>query len=183
MRVSIRSVSLSAALVLGGASSLAHADETVTTTTTSSTSGNNVPTAAPNAELTEVSDPGEPQMESGISQRTFPNRPLLATGSVLLVSSYVPAVIGAAISDRSDTDKLYIPVAGPWMTLKQGESEKPGHKALLVADGAVQGLGALMMVTSLFIPERTTKNWYLIGSNEKVRLAPHGAGLAALGRF
>jgi len=93
--------------------------------------------------------------------------------------------VGAAVSDRGD-DKLYIPVAGPWLTLARGPSETRSEKALLGADGAVQGLGALMLATSFFIPERTTKNWYLIGSND-LRVAPsagHGNyGLAAAGRF
>jgi hypothetical protein len=191
MRPSIRpALSLAALLGLSATTSLASADDAVstTTTTTTTTSGNNVPTpTSEDAELSSVSDSGEPQMETGIAQRTFPNRPLLATGSVLLVSSYVPAVIGAAISDRSDADRLYIPVAGPWMTLAQGPEEKAGHKALLVADGALQGLGALMMVSSLLIPERTTQNWYLIGQNQKVRVGPQhmraGFGLGASGRF
>jgi hypothetical protein len=190
MRPSIRpTLGLAALLGLGAVSSLAHAEESVTstTTTTSTSPSNNVPTPTPSSEIGSVSDPGEPNMETTITQRTLPNRPLLATGSVLFVGSYVPSVIGAAISDRSEDDKLYIPVAGPWMTLTRGEEESGGEKALLVASGAVQGVGALMMLSSFVIPERTTRNWYLIGRNDKLQLGPTqmraGFGLGGAGRF
>jgi hypothetical protein len=189
MRPSIRpTLGLAALLGLSAATSLAHAEESVTstTTTTSSSPSNNVPTP-PSGELSTVSDPGEPNMETTISQRTWPNRPLLTTGSVLLAGSYVPSVIGAAISDRSEDDNLYIPVAGPWMTLTRGDEESGGEKALLVASGAVQGLGALMMLTSFVVPEHTTRNWRLFGQNEKLQLGPQqmraGFGLGAAGRF
>jgi hypothetical protein len=188
MRPSIRpTLGLAALLGLSAATSLAHAEESVTsTTTTTSSPSSNVPTP-PSGELSTVSDPGEPNMETTITQRTLPNRPLLATGSVLLVGSYVPSVIGAALSDRNEDDNLYIPVAGPWMTLTRGEEESGGEKALLVASGAVQGVGALMMLSSFIIPERTTRNWYLIGRNDKLQLGPQqmraGFGLGAAGRF
>jgi hypothetical protein len=127
----------------------------------------------------------EPLLDTETTRLTWPNVPLLATGTTVLAASYVPAVVGAAISDRGD-DKLYIPVAGPWLTLAQGPSETRGEKALLGVDGALQGLGALMLVSSFFIPEKTTKSWYLIGSND-FRVAPaggrNGYGLAAAGRF
>lgn len=191
MRPSIRSTfSLAALIGLSAATSLAQAQDSVATPATESTTASpstNVPTQQPGSVATSVSDPGEPNMETTITQRTFPNRPLLTTGSVLLVGSYIPAVIGAAISDRSEDDKLYIPVAGPWMTLKRGEQEGAGEKALLGIDGALQGLGALMMLTSFVVPERTTSNWYLIGQNQKVQLGPQhlraGFGLGATGRF
>jgi hypothetical protein len=127
----------------------------------------------------------EPLLDTETTRLTWPNVPLLATGATVFGASYIPAIVGAAISDRGD-DKLYIPVAGPWITLAQGPSETRTEKALLGVDGAVQGLGALMLVSSFFIPEKSTKSWYLIGSND-VRIAPAGGrgsyGLAAAGRF
>jgi hypothetical protein len=131
----------------------------------------------------ESSDANEPRMETAVSSYRFPNRALLSTGAVLLVGGYVPAVIGGALSSREEDEDLYIPVAGPWMTLKRGEEESGGEKTMLVLDGALQGVGALAVLTSFMIPERTTKNWYLIGSNEPVRLTTHGLGLGAVGRF
>lgn len=127
----------------------------------------------------------EPLLDTETTRMTWPNVPLLATGATVLAASYIPAIVGGAISDRGDND-LYIPVAGPWMTLAQGPSEKNSWKALLVADGAVQGVGALMFLTSFFIPEKVTQKWYLIGSND-VRVVPTGyaagAGVSASGRF
>lgn len=147
----------------------------------------NVPTPTPSSTAKTVQSTNEPQMETEITRKVLPNRPLLATGSTLLLGSYVPAVIGAAVSDRSGDDKMYIPVAGPWLTLKEGHSETAGQKTLLVVDGAVQGLGALMMLGSLMIPERVTHDWHLFGRNERLQLGPQysrtGFGLGANGRF
>lgn len=134
-----------------------------------------------------VFDPDAPKLNTEITRSSYPNRPLLTTGSVLLVSSYVPAVVGAAISDRQGDDNLYIPVAGPWMAMTRGADEKPGYKALLIADGALQGVGALAVLSSLFIPEERTRRWRLLGQSESLRLTPHVAtrsvGLGASGRF
>ena len=48
---------------------------------------------------------------------TGPNRTLLHSGIWVLGLSYVPAIVVAAESSRSEDRKLYIPVAGPWMDL------------------------------------------------------------------
>lgn len=145
------------------------------------------PTLTMNEELSarRAGGAGEPLLDTETTRLTWPNVPLLATGATVFGASYIPAIVGAAVSDRGD-DKLYIPVAGPFITLAQGPSETRTEKALLGIDGAVQGLGALMLVSSFFIPEKSTKNWYLIGSND-VRLAPTAGrgsyGLAAAGHF
>jgi len=172
-------LSLSALLGASLFGSAASADDSSAGTST------NVPTPMPASvtSVSEAADPNEPQSETEITRTRFPNRPLLATGAVLLVGGYVPAAIGGALSSREEDEKLYIPVAGPWMTLTSGERESGGEKTLLVVDGAVQGVGALGMLLGLMIPETTTKNWYLIGSNERFRLAPQGIGLGASGRF
>jgi peptidoglycan hydrolase-like protein with peptidoglycan-binding domain len=185
MRSSIGSaLGLTIALTLASAPESASADEVTSTTTTTTTSSTPV---RPATSARVALDPGAPSREVGYVQRTLPNRPLLTSGSVLFASSYVPAVIGAAVSSRHDADHLYIPVAGPWMTLSRGSDESAGYKALLIADGAVQGLGTLMILSSLFIPERTTRDWYLIGKSDKFRVGPQrvraGMGLAAVGRF
>lgn len=140
---------------------------------------------SPGIELGVAGD--EPRMNTETRVRTFPNRPLLVTGSVLLGGAYLPALVGAAVSDRNGDEKMYIPVAGPWMTLRQGEDETGGQKLLLAADGAVQGIGALMMLMGLVIPETRTKNWMLIGQRDSFQLGPTnmraGLGLGARGTF
>lgn len=131
-----------------------------------------------------MSHPGEPMVDED-THLTFPNRPLLVTGSTLFVLSYAPAVIFQAMEERNKD--LYIPVAGPWMDFAKGDDGKLA-KTLLAADGALQGVGALMMVSSLFLPERRTRNWYLIGSREdsfqvSPRMSRGGYGLFAHGAF
>jgi hypothetical protein len=163
-----------AALIASSSVSLASAQDAVGPA--------NVTTTAP-AEEASVSDPNEPRIDTELTRKTVPNVPLLVTGSVLLAGGYAPAAIAGALSAREEDEKLFYPVAGPWMTLSQGERESRGERTLLVIDGAVQGIGALAMLSSFLIPEKTTRNWYLIGSNEKLRIAPSGLGLGATGRF
>jgi hypothetical protein len=131
---------------------------------------------------TSVAVPPEPTFRAETRRLTWPNVPLLATGATVFGASYLPAVVGAAVTDRND--KLYVPVAGPWLTLGRGPEQKAGHKALLAVDGVTQGLGALMLVSSFLVPERVTEHWYLIG---RLQVVPgkvgKGFGLAARARF
>lgn len=134
----------------------------------------------------------EPVIDAETTRKSVPNRPLLVTGFLLLAASYAPAAIIAASSDREADDKLYYPVAGPWLDLNhRGCAANPCdnndlNRGLLVADGIVQGAGALGILLSLVVPERTTRHWYLIG-NREVLVAPAVSGsqlgLHAVGRF
>jgi hypothetical protein len=123
------------------------------------------------------------------------NRPLLITSLVFLGGTYVAAAVDGATSGRqADRNNLLIPVAGPWMDYANRDCGTPGkcnaneggYKALLVLGGIGQGLGALGIVTSLFLPEKTTRNWYFIGS-DTFRAAPSmvgtGYGVGAVGSF
>ena len=86
----------------------------------------------------------------------LPNRPMLATGTTLLVASYLPSVIVGATQDWDGDHYLYYPVAGPWMYLARRDHDATG-KALLIVDGLMQDLGALEMLLSLVIPERRSR--------------------------
>jgi hypothetical protein len=164
------------------------------------------PSAPPNAPEASVAPAGQPAAvavappitpsSSAIVEPTFttethhsvwPNKPLLATGATVFGLAYLPAVAGAAFSDADGRKHLYIPVAGPFLMYTRGEEETGGAKALLLIDGIAQSVGALMLLSSLFVPERATKHWYLIGANRNTMLAPtriaSGVGLAASGRF
>jgi hypothetical protein len=126
---------------------------------------------------------------------TLPNKPLLVTGLVVLGGSYGASALAAGLSDRESDDKLYYPVAGPWLALQDRDCDaEPCNNetldtALLIGSGVLQGLGALSTVMSLFIPETTTHTWYLIGNEheENLVLAPLMAGdqvgAIAVGRF
>jgi hypothetical protein len=125
---------------------------------------------------------------------TWVNRPLLVTSSLVLVASYVPMASIAYTSDHpADQKNLYYPIVGPWMNLADRQcgqnacANEALTNALLVADGIGQGLGALGVVTSFFLPNKATRNWYLIG-DERVhagptRVAGGGYGFGASGKF
>jgi hypothetical protein len=132
----------------------------------------------------------EPTFRKETRRTVYPNRPLLVTGTTIFGLSYLPSVIGAAVADsdgNDDTNDLYIPVAGPWMMLAKSPEEGRGEKTLLAVSGVAQGIGALMLLSSFFVPERVTERWYLIGSKGPVRMAPSrvatGYGLSTMGRF
>ena len=176
-------------VVFSGA--VAHADDAAPVS--SATAANIASVAAPATVVAaetvtpEVFDPDAPRLNTEITRTRYPNVPLLSTGTTLLAASYLPAVIGAAVSDRAGDDHMYIPVAGPWMTLARGEEERRGYKALLVADGVLQGIGGLAMLGSLLIPEDRTRTWRLFGQSASVKIAPqmawHSVGLGAHARF
>jgi hypothetical protein len=149
----------------------------------------NDPTGAP---ASTPSLAQEPVIDTETTSKSVPNRPLLVTGVLLLGLSYAPAAVVAATSDREADEKLYYPVAGPWLDLNhRGCAANPCdnndlNRGLLVADGIVQGAGALGVLLSLVLPEKTTRHWYLIG-NRDVVVAPQVAGslvgLRAVGQF
>ncbi len=94
----------------------------------------------------------------------WPNLPLLVTGTVLFVGAYVPSV-GVAIANSSTSDAfLAIPIVGPWADLidRRGDHKLLGcatgafdcngevtNMLLIVTDGLVQGVGAIMMLIGL----------------------------------
>lgn len=128
------------------------------------------------------------------STRSWVNRPLLVTSSILLVGAYVPMAAVAFTSDRpADQTNLYYPVVGPWMNLADRQCDiracnnETLNKFLLIADGIGQGIGAIGVVTSFFLPGKTTRHWYLIGDDRThlgpTRLGLGGYGLGAAGTF
>lgn len=179
--------SLAVLTCLGG---LARAQESGTNMATP------LPMSGPNATGAvapqSASGQAEPVIDAETTKSTLPNRPLLITGAVLLGGAYGASAIVAATSNRLEDEKLYYPVVGPWMDLNERDcnanpcSTKTLDQVLLVGSGVVQGLGALSLVMSLVVPEKTTRRWYLIG-NESLSVAPqvgrYSTGLSAVGRF
>jgi hypothetical protein len=160
-----------------------HVQPAGTTTTTQATVEAYPPTVVRNPAVAETSETSYPI-----------NRPLLATGFALLGGTYLASVIVGAESSRpADNPNLFYPVAGPWMDLGQRGcsatfpcSGEAGNKTLLILDGITQGVGALAMLTALFIPEKKTRHWFIIGDGN-VQAAPTtvgtGYGVGAVGRF
>jgi hypothetical protein len=67
-------------------------------------------------------------------------------GLLFLAVGYAGAYL-SALSLPSELGKMYVPLLGPWLTLKDVEGD-PG-KVLLAADGAVQLAGAVLVVGGL----------------------------------
>src|SRR5690606_27795288 len=124
--------------------------------------GTNAPTPLPASEEASAQAPTavvrEPYIEASAERSSVPNVPLLTTGLVVLGASYGASVIGAARSDSETDDKLYYPVVGPWLALNDRDcSEDPCSRktldtTLLIGSGVLQGLGALSIISSMFIP-------------------------------
>jgi hypothetical protein len=133
-----------------------------------------------------ISDPNEPVIDAKTTRKTRPNRPLLATSSVVFLAGYIPTIITQAAQSRNNN--LYIPIAGPWMDLAQNH-QSTAEKTLLSLSGVIQGLGALGLVSSFLVPEKRTRNWYLIGGGARraFSVSPTVSkamyGLGASGRF
>ena len=167
---------------------------TSTTTTTTTTAAPVVSTTSTtSAETSDMRQPMPPADVPAPETRAWVNKPLLVTGSALLVATWVPmAAVAYASSRPEDQNYLYVPVVGPWLDLAHRDTDvRPSNneglnKAFLIADGIGQGLGALAVVTSLFLPDTKEAHWYTIGS-DKMRVAPThvgtGYGLGAVGRF
>ena len=158
--------------------------------------GTNAPTPVPASEAASSASRSpileEPYIEPTAERSSLPNTPLLVTGTVVLGASYGASVIAASRSDSETDDKLYYPVVGPWMALNDRDcsvdpcSRKTLDTALLVGSGVLQGLGALGIIMSVFIPSTETHSWYLIGSDDMnvTPLAGYGElGAIATGRF
>ncbi|HMI87940.1 MAG TPA: hypothetical protein VK550_27845 [Polyangiaceae bacterium] len=180
----------------------------VTSVASAQQPGTNVPTPRPEPSVTSgqtatptssisplpiVSDPNEPVIDATTTRSTYPNRPLLVTGLVVFGASYATSAVIGGMADREDDKKLVYPVAGPWMDLANRDcvantcSREDLNKALLIADGVVQGIGALGVLMSFVLPEKSTRRWYLIGQDgthvTPMKMGYAGFGLGAVGRF
>jgi len=136
-----------------------------------------------------ISDPNEPVIDAKTTRTRRPNLPLLGTSTLLFAGGYLPTIIYQGAKDRDRN--LYVPIAGPWMDMANGHNNAT-EKALLSLSGIAQGLGALGVVSSFFVPERRTRNWTLLGMKHsgprasfsvEPRMAKGSYGVGALGRF
>ena len=117
-----------------------------------------------------------------------PNGEMIGSGVVLLGTTYAASVVAATMSSNEADARLFVPVAGPWMAFAGRADGKPDSreetvgKALLVADGILQGIGALQIVGGLSFPKART----VITERAGVRIVPtigRVNGLAAVGKF
>lgn len=127
-----------------------------------------------------------------VTRKLTPNRPLLITGALLLTGSYVTTAVIQQSSGRDVQDSnLLIPVAGPWMNLADrdcdGCNNETRNVALVIGSGVLQGVGAGMMIMSLFVPEKVEAATIQAGP-VKLHLGPTqmgrtGMGAGAVGLF
>jgi hypothetical protein len=183
--------------------------------TTAHAQGSTIPAQPPapsTARPAQVApSPGVPSMmappsggpvETVTTRSTEPNRALLGTGLTVFAASYVPSVVVAATSPRSEDQKLYIPVAGPWLDLAQ----RPGcggqavgacnfqtaNKTLLTINGIAQGAGSLASLVSFFVPQQVKETTKTRQASAALRPTVHftptqmgvdGAGVSAFGTW
>ena len=125
-----------------------------------------------------------------IYQRRTPNKALLITGSSLLVSTYVTTAALAGYNGEVGDKDLYIPIVGPWINIaeRNGNQYKDNTRdtLLIAGSGVLQGVGALMAVTSFFVPEKVPAARIQAG-NVKMEITPQagagGGGIGAVGVF
>jgi hypothetical protein len=110
----------------------------------------------------------DPNVRPIVGERTTyapPNNLLFLGGAVTFGFSYVPVVIVAAALNTHYDNFLYIPIVGPWLDianrpqcgnglLQPSCSSQWGRKAIFVADGILQAVGATAMVLGLVLPGR-----------------------------
>lgn len=124
-----------------------------------------------------------------VRQSYRPNRPLLYTGSTMLLSSYAATAAVTAtqnIRDANGDQSLYIPVAGPWLHLAN-TSHNTRDTILIAGSGVAQGAGLLIGALSLLVPEHVPAATIQAGGVKmNITATSYGrgsAGIGAIGQF
>lgn len=149
-------------------------------------------TTITSAEVTALPTPATPpptRETITVTQSYRPNRPLLYTGSTMLIGSYAATAAAASmrnIRDENGDQSIYIPVAGPWMHLANSKNT-PLDTALIAGSGVAQGAGVVITVLSLLVPEHVPAATLQAGG-VKVQLTGTSfgrgsAGVGAVGLF
>ena len=173
-------------------STVALADDTVAapanpaTPAPASPVGSTVTTSASDARATlaPASAPLSAERTTLYQTRT-PNRFFLYVGGAALAGTYATTAVVAANSGSIGDHDLYLPVVGPWINLASRDSAttSTGDTVLILGSGILQGVGAGMMVASLFIPEKYATATIAAGP-VKMNVSPTaGAGSGGVGAF
>jgi hypothetical protein len=117
------------------------------------------------------------------------NAAVFASGAVLFGGSYLASVITAGSTSHPGANRLYVPVAGPWLALADWGNcnvsnpscdSNTTDKVLLIADGIVQAAGVLTMIDGLIWPSEHHRT---VVADTKVHFAPTGTGGMVFGHF
>jgi hypothetical protein len=121
------------------------------------------------------------------------NAPVFATGALVFAGSYGASAIVASTSDHVGADRLYVPVAGPWLALNDwGDcpiseprcDKNTTDKVLLIADGVFQAAGVVTMLTGILSPtSHTVVATPRTADAKKIKVTPTHNGFAVVGRF
>ena len=132
-----------------------------------------------------------------------PNRGLLLGGMLTFGVPYVASFAVAATSEHPGDRNLLIPVAGPWLSLRERPAcvvnsrtsyaacdTETTNQVLLIGNGIMQGLGALQIVGAFLFPERQVVSASIAATaiTPKMTVSPAkvgttGYGLSAFGSF
>jgi hypothetical protein len=142
--------------------------------------------------VASVAGAEEPALERPIQ----PNRPMLITGLGVFGVTYVTGVVFAAKSGLEEDNRLYIPLAGPWLDFAQRPcnfgsactTSDNVASSFLVVSGVLQSAGIIVALTSLAVPERPSSGRiWKVAREPEVRVVPlslaGGGGLGAVGTF
>jgi len=160
------------------------APTTPATTPTSTTTT----TSAEEATATRPQTPtAEPRETMTVYKKERPNKAVLITGGALFVSTYVTTAAFAAANGPIGDKDLYIPIVGPWINLADRScsscsTHETRDTVLIAGSGALQGIGAALLVASFFIPEKAAAATIAAGP-VKMTVAPSVGGLGAVGTF
>jgi hypothetical protein len=143
---------------------------------------------SPASDLSRVSSPMvvSPARDVITIEEKVPNAALITSGAVMLGIPLAASTVVASTSSRESDRYLYAPVVGPWMDLaRRGECAGPDcgvnttrDNVLLVANGILQGAGALQIAAGFIFPRTKT-----VTRTTGVHVTPTGLGLAAYGSF
>lgn len=127
--------------------------------------------------------------------RQTPNSDVIVGGAFLFTGAYSFSAVVAGTSDIRADERLWIPVAGPWMDLAERPGcgararapscdNEPVNRALLVTSGIVQGVGVLQMLGGFMFPKTEV---VMLEGRRGVHVVPTAAGsavgLTAVGAF
>jgi hypothetical protein len=106
-------------------------------------------------------------------------------GLLFLLGGYAGAYV-AALSLPSTLGAMYVPVVGPWLTLKEVDAD--AGKVLIATDGALQGAGLVLLVGGLVgAGKQLLREPAEFGDAAGIHVAPRatagGWGVQVFGRF
>jgi len=133
-----------------------------------------------------------------VTEKLGPSRWMLFSGVLTFGASYGAAAIAATASDLDSDRRMFIPFAGPWLSLSDRGSCGDGgvrscnadttERVLIITDGVFQAIGGLTVIGAFLNPETRTVTRTAASQDFHLRLTPStlgrgGYGLAALGTF